>query len=143
MEEIKWYCPLDLPQMYKKHRDDAGYDICCAEDIVIPPHPKQIAVNTKLFVSIPRGNVGILKPRSGLSIKFGTNIGAGVLDPGYTGEVVVLMSTLSDEPVEFHAGDRIAQLLVLVLSDCPATRVNHWATDTTERGANGFGSTGV
>ena len=142
MEEIKWYCPLDIPQMYKKHRDDAGYDICCAEDITIPPHPAQIAVSTKLYVSIPRGNVGIIKPRSGLSLEHGTQIGAGVLDPGYTGEVIVLMSTLSDQPVSFHAGDRIAQLLVLALSDCPASRVNRW-DDNTERGANGFGSTGV
>lgn len=142
MEEIKWYCPLDIPQMYKKHRDDAGYDICCAEDITIPPHPAQIAVSTKLYVSIPRGNVGIIKPRSGLSLKHGTQIGAGVLDPGYTGEVIVLMSTLFDQPVSFHAGDRIAQLLVLALSDCPAVRVNKW-DDNTERGANGFGSTGV
>ena len=142
MEDLKWACDYDIPQMFKKHRDDAGYDICCIGDVTIPPHPAQVEVKTGLHLSIPRGNVGIIKPRSGLSLKFGTQIGAGVIDPGYTGEVIVLLSTLSKEPVSFEAGSRIAQLLVIPLSDFPATRVTKEQLGITDRGANGFGSTG-
>ena len=142
MEDLKWACDYDIPQMFKKHRDDAGYDICCIEDVTIPPHPAQAAVKTGLHLAIPSGNVGILKPRSGLSLKFGTQIGAGVIDANFRGEVVVLLSTLSNESVSFKAGDRIAQLLVLVLSDRPATRVTKEQLGITDRGANGFGSTG-
>ena len=142
MEELKWCCDLDIPQMYKKHRDDAGYDICCSEDIVIPPIPKWITAKTGLYLAIPSGRVGVLKPRSGLSVKFGTTIGAGVIDSSYRGEILVMLSVMTEEPLELKAGSRIAQLLVLDLADCPAVRVTKEQLGITDRGTNGFGSTG-
>ena len=142
MQELKWACDLDLPQMYKKHREDAGYDICCAEDTIIPPFPDWVTVKTGLYVSIPRGCVGIIKPRSGMSVKFGTSIGAGVIDSGYLGEVLVMVSIPTDKSLELHAGDRIAQLLVLELYKGPAVRVTPEQLGASDRGIAGFGSTG-
>ena len=142
MEEMKWACDLDLNHMYKKHRDDAGYDICCAEDVTIPPFPQWALVKTGLHVAIPDGCVGIIKPRSGLSTNFGTSVGAGVIDAGYRGEIIVMLSIPTDKPVEFKAGDRIAQLLILELYKGPVVRVPKERLGITERGDNGFGSTG-
>jgi len=128
--------------MFKKHRNDAGFDICCAEDIVIPAAPKKLEVNTGLYVAIPPGCVGEIWPRSGLSIDFGTQTGAGIVDANYRGEIKVSIYTL-EEPLELKAGSRIAQLVVTQLAPFPAIRVASLAElGDTDRGSNGFGSTG-
>ena len=139
---MNYYCEdPELNQLYKKHADDAGFDICAAEDYEINCADR-VLVSTKLHVAIPKGFVGILKPRSGLSLAYGTDIGAGVLDSNYRGEVGVLL-TAHTFPFVIHKGDRIAQMLVLKLPQIEPIRVNSLEElGDTERGSNGFGSTG-
>lgn len=139
---MKYYCEdPELNQLYREHVDDAGFDICAAENLKIT-NGKWFLVGTKLHVSIPSGHVGVLKARSGLSVKFNTDIHAGVIDSGFTGEIGVLIST-DGPPFLIHKGDRIAQLLVLACDTNPPIRVNSLEElGQTDRGEKGFGSTG-
>ena len=122
----------------RSNRDDAGLDLYADEGAVIYPHQPTL-VSTGVAVSIPRGYVGLIWPRSGLATKKGIHRTAGVIDAGYTGEVKVALVSLS-ETETVAAGDRIAQLLIqpveivdpVIVRDLPGA----------ERGADGFGSTG-
>lgn len=143
MENLKWACDLDLNHMYKKHRDDAGYDICCAEDIIIPPCPGRIEVKTGLHISVPSGHDAKIVGRSGLARDYGVVVLGGEIDCGYTGEVIVILGAFNDKPVPIKAGSRIAQLVVRKLYDGPIERVAVEGLGNTGRGSNGFGSTGV
>jgi len=139
---MKYFCDdPELDQLYKKHADDAGFDICAAEDIEVNCSDR-VLVSTKLHVAIPSGYVGILKPRSGLSIDYGTNIGAGVIDASYRGEIKVVL-TAQTFPFVIHKNDRIAQMLILKLPQIEPIKVSSLEElGDTERGENGFGSTG-
>lgn len=135
-----------LPQ--KAHEDDAAYDISSAEQltVTIPPHDWGL-VSGGFRVAIPDGCVGLICPRSGLALKSGITVlnAPGVIDPGYRGEVCVVLMNLSNEQFSVCPGDRIAQLLIVPTR---TFRVFEWdgvPSDffTTERGEDGFGSTGV
>ena len=131
----------ELDQLYKKHADDAGFDIKSAESLTIADGDWHL-IKTGLHVAIPKGCVGILKPRSGLSLLFNTDIHAGVLDSNYRGEVGVLISA-NNLPFTINKGDRIAQLVLLVQPKVELERVNSLEElDATDRGVEGFGSTG-
>lgn len=142
---MKYYCSdpeLKLKQMVKAHADDAGFDICAAEDWELAT-TEWVPIKTALHVAIPRGYCGILKPRSGLSLRFNTDVHAGVIDSSFRGEIVVLISS-NRPPFTIHKGDRIAQLCCLKLYDGPAERAASLEElGETDRGAGGFGSTGV
>jgi len=142
MEELKWACDYDLNHMYKKHRDDAGYDICCKDDLVIPPFPARVEVSTGLYIEIPSGYDGKITARSGLAKKHGIYILGGEIDSNYRGEIIVIMGQLGSEPLHFNAGDRIAQLVVRSLYQGPVVRVKMEQLSNTDRGTGGFGSTG-
>lgn len=139
---MKYYCnDPELNQLYKKHADDAGFDICAASAMEITDQSWH-EVKTGLHVNIPKGCVGILKPRSGLSLEFNTDVHAGVIDSGYTGEIIVLLSVLKP-PIFIEKGTRIAQLVVLLMPKIEPVRVGSLEElEDTERGADGFGSTG-
>lgn len=116
----------------------AGLDLCACTDAVIPTLGRAL-IPTGLAIELPRGTFGHILPRSGLAVK-GIHVGAGVVDSDYRGEVKVLLFNFG-EPFEVRAGDRIAQLVVK-----PYERVTVAVSETlsaTERGAGGFGSTGV
>lgn len=88
--------------------------------------------------------VGLIRPRSGLAAKHGIEIGAGVIDQSYQGEIRVVMRNLGKEPVTFTQGDRIAQMLIIPVispSKLEFQIVEAFKT-TTERGEKGFGSSG-
>jgi dUTP pyrophosphatase len=84
---------------------------------------------------------GHILPRSGLSLKNGIHIGAGVIDSDYRGNLGVLLFNLSNEHFYFSRGDRIAQLVVKKYEKVEVEEV--FDSTTTERGSGGFGSTGV
>ena len=127
----------DIPKQCKRaHKYDAGYDILSSIDTVIPPKDKAI-INTGLVVYIPQGCVGILKSRSGLAVKHDIEVGAGVIDYGYTGEVKVVLRNFGNERFIVNTGDKIAQLAVVPLYQDPD---NYLLDD--DRGTNGFNSTG-
>lgn len=139
---MKFYCAdPELKQLYRKHADDAGFDICASEEMLIEDHDWHV-IKTGLHVAIPKRYVGIVKPRSGLSLQFNTDIHAGVIDASYRGEIRVLISALQT-PFKIEKGDRIAQLCVLRLYPGPAQQVSSLdELEETERGSDGFGSTG-
>lgn len=116
----------------------AGFDLYAAEDATVF---SQIVVKTGISVAIPYGYVGLIRPRSGLAVKCGVDVKAGVIDSDYRGELMVLLSIGRQFiPHQIKTGDRIAQLVVVPnLTDSEVVDV----LSDTERGENGFGSTGM
>jgi dUTP pyrophosphatase len=116
----------------------AGLDLYADETITIPEY-NRAWVSTGIAIALNPYHVGQIWPRSGLA-GHGLDTSAGVVDADYRGPVKVLLVNGSHERKTVHAGDRIAQLLVM-----PITRPDLIEVDelpATERGANGFGSTG-
>ena len=124
----------------RAHRS-AGYDLTTVEGIVLPAGKRHL-VRTGLELAIPPNHYGRVAPRSGLAVKAGIDVMAGVIDEDYRGEVGVVLVNLGDEPVTINVGDRIAQLLVEKIGTPDVVEVFS-PLDATERGTNGFGSTGV
>lgn len=89
----------------------AGYDLHAIDAGVVPKRGKAL-VGTGLAFGIPEGNYGRIAPRSGLAAKNSIDVGAGVIDSDYRGEVKVLLFNFSDEDFAFNQGDRIAQLII-------------------------------
>ena len=122
----------------RAHEDDAGYDIKSPQDGYIPAHESRV-VDSGVHVQIPKGHVGFLKSKSGLNVKFGIT-SEGVIDSGYTGSIVVKLYNHSDFPYGFKAGDKITQLVILPILTPELEEVDSFPD--TERGSNGFGSSG-
>ena len=124
----------------KAHKSDAGWDLYAVDSTVIDEHQRK-TIETGIALEIPDGYVGLIWPRSGLSVKQGIDVLAGVVDSGYRGEIKVCLLNTSSLPVEIEAGDRIAQILIQ-----PVSQMEMIAVDTlsdTERGEGGFGSSGA
>ena len=117
----------------------AGLDVCSIEDLAIEPKAREMA-KTGLAVAIPPGFYGRIAPRSGLAVKQGLDVLAGVIDSDYRGEVCVVLYNTGDETINLPAGSKICQLIVEQIITPEATWVND--LDETARGAGGFGSTG-
>lgn len=141
---IKYYCDdPGLDQMEKHDPSDAGFDIRCKDHTIVVPAHEFAAVSTGLYLEIPRGFVGIVKPRSGHGFKLGIDTGAGVIDAGYRGEVKVLLFNHSDDDVAFNYGDRIAQIVVVpILPEAQGVAKLEYLSNT-ERGTKGFGASGT
>ena len=110
-------------------------------EMVIKPMQRAL-VPTGLFMEIPVGYEGQVRPRSGLAIKSGITVlnSPGTIDADYRGEVKVILINLSDQEFVIKSGDRIAQL---VIAKCEQMEVVEVETlSETERGAGGFGHTG-
>jgi dUTP pyrophosphatase len=126
----------------RAHDNDAGLDLYAAESARIVPGAR-VSIGTGLAVAIPEGLAGLVLPRSGLALKSGVTLinSPGLIDPGYRGEVrVVLLNT--DRTIDFHArpGDRIAQLLLIPIAT--ASPLEAESLDSSTRGGGGFGSSG-
>ena len=118
----------------------AGLDLYAIERVTIAPGGRA-AVRTGLAVAVPAGFYGRVAPRSGLAVRHGVDVLAGVIDSDYRGEILCALVNHGREPFEVEPGARVAQLVVETI----ATPEPAWAEDLeeTERGAGGFGSTGV
>lgn len=120
----------------------AGYDLTAIDSHVILPGHRAV-VSTGLAVEIPGGTYGRVAPRSGLAVKHGIQVGAGVIDSDYRGEVkVVLFNHDLSRSYTIKPGYRIAQL-VLEKIECPGVEEIVEDLQDTTRGDGGFGSTGV
>ncbi|XP_057692251.1 deoxyuridine 5'-triphosphate nucleotidohydrolase, mitochondrial isoform X1 [Corythoichthys intestinalis] len=117
----------------------AGYDLYSAYDYSIGPMDKAI-VKTDIQIAVPHGCYGRVAPRSGLAAKHFIDVGAGVVDEDYRGNVGVVLFNFGKETFEVKKGDRVAQLVCerIVYPDL----VEQETLDDTERGTGGFGSTG-
>jgi len=119
---------------------DAGMDVYATEEKIIKAGNSSI-LDTDLRIDIPPGQVGLLWSRSGLSCKYNIEVGAGCIDSGYQGEIKVHLYNHGLEDYKVKAGDKIAQLLILDVN------ISAWETiadysENSDRGNNGFGSTG-
>lgn len=118
----------------RKHHADAGLDIYANCEIIIDPHSFSI-VSTGITLEIQDGYVGLLKPK-------GRNnhlLGAGVVDAGYQGEILVKVANLNTSPLEIKPGDAICQLLILPIYtpeviEVPLDQIH---TDNSSRGMTG------
>jgi len=122
----------------------ACFDLCAAldQDLVLKPGDI-VGVPTGLAVEVPLGFELQVRARSGLAIKNGFTLvnGVGTIDADYRGEIKVIATILGKEPLTIKNGDRIAQALVSRL--VPVQHLESEELSSTERGVQGFGSTGV
>ena len=118
----------------------AGYDLSSAHDCVVPARGKAL-VKTDLAIALPALCYGRIAPRSGLAWKKFIDVGAGVIDADYRGNVGVILFNHAEEDFEVKGGDRVAQLILERIMTPPVAEVADLGE--TERGAGGFGSTGV
>ncbi|XP_034849760.1 deoxyuridine 5'-triphosphate nucleotidohydrolase, mitochondrial isoform X1 [Mirounga leonina] len=117
----------------------AGYDLYSAYDYTLPPMEKAL-VKTDIQVALPSGCYGRVAPRSGLAAKYFIDVGAGVIDEDYRGNVGVVLFNFGKEKFQVKKGDRIAQLICERIFYPEIEEVQ--VLDDTERGSGGFGSTG-
>lgn len=117
----------------------AGYDLYSTENTVILP-TKRAVVGTGISIEMPEGVYGRIAPRSGLAVKHGIHVGAGVIDRDYTGELKVVLFNLGNEPYIIKPGYRIAQLILEKHMTVDVEEVHEMME--TQRGDGGFGSTG-
>lgn len=118
----------------------AGYDLFALEGTVILPG-KRAVIPTGVAIELPEGVYGRIAPRSGLAVKNGIQVGAGVVDPDYTGELkVVLFNCDPQNPYVVKPGYRIAQLVLERFMVADVEVVD--CVQETQRGDGGFGSTG-
>jgi len=121
--------------------NSAGFDLYSAYDVIIPARGKEL-VKTDISLEIPFGYYGRIAPRSGLAVKHFIDVGAGVIDPDYTGNIGVLLFNFGTENYAVKRGDRIAQIIF----EKYAANIEIMEVikiEETERGDKGFGSSGV
>ena len=117
----------------------AGYDLFSPAKFTIPPNG-QCTVFTDIAVAIPRGYYGRIAPRSSLAAKHGLDVGAGVIDADFRGNVGVILFNHSQKVYFIEPGERIAQLILQKIATPPI--IQSQSLDSTTRGERGFGSTG-
>ena len=131
-----------LPLPTRAHPDDAGLDLRSRVDVILGPG-ERAAVPTGIAVAVPEGHGGFVLPRSGLARQHGVTLAnsPGLIDPGYRGEVVVVLINLDPEhPHQVVRGERIAQLVVMAVVGGEVEVVADLGE--TARGGAGFGSSG-
>ena len=125
-------------------KNSAGMDLRAylAEGPVTLEPMQRALVPTGLYMEIPEGYEGQVRPRSGLAIKSGITVlnSPGTIDADYRGQVCVILINLSDKAFVINSGDRIAQLVIARCEQVETEQVE--VLSETERGAGGFGHTG-
>ena len=124
--------------------DSAGMDLraSLSEPVTLAPMQRAL-IPTGIYIALPKGYECQIRPRSGLALKHGVTVlnSPGTIDADYRGEIGVILVNLSDKPFVVNNGERICQMVV-ARYDCVAWQQVE-TLDETERGAGGFGHTGV
>lgn len=125
----------------KAHPTDAGLDLPSAENIKLCPGERH-AVSTGIRLQLPHGTSAEILPRSGLALKEGITVlnAPGLIDQNYRGEIKVILINHGKTAKHITKGDRIAQLVIRQTVPVELIKTTH--LDETDRGANGFGSSG-
>jgi dUTP pyrophosphatase len=126
----------------RAHPGDAGLDLYALEPTLLHPG-ERVSVRTGIAVEIPRGQAGLVLPRSGLAARHGIALvnAPGLIDAGYRGELsVLLLNTDRRAHFALAAGDRVAQLVLVRVEEPEPIEVQ--ALEESVRGAGGFGSSG-
>jgi len=129
-----------LPRYAHGSGEDAGMDLHAVEDVLLEPGVPHL-VPTGLTIEVPPGYEAQVRPRSGLALKHSITIpnAPGTIDPGYRGEIRVILLNLGREPYSIHSGDRIAQM---ILARYEAVEWQEASLADSARGTGGFGSSG-
>lgn len=124
------------------HASDAGMDVRSVEDATVPAKGRAL-IHTGLVMLLPPGYEAQVRPRSGLALKSGVTVlnTPGTIDAGYRGEVGVILANFGDGDFIVKKGDKIAQIVVAPVTQAVIEEADY--VDETDRGAGGFGSTGV
>lgn len=128
----------------RAHENDAGLDLRTPYLFAIGGctplgGPGKVSIDTGVHVEIPKGYFGLLTSKSGLNVNENI-VGTGTIDSGYTGSIRVKLYNLGPDPYHFEAGDKIIQLVILPILTPELEQVEE--LDETDRGGDGFGSTG-
>ncbi len=134
----KLHADAHLPAYAHGPREDAGLDLRAVERTVLQPGVAQ-AVPTGLAIELPPGYEAQVRPRSGLALQHSLTVNFGTIDPGYRGEIRVVMFNLGRADYTVEKGDRVAQL---VISRYEAIEWEEGELGDSARGAGGFGSSG-
>lgn len=118
----------------------AGLDLYAVGDHELRVNERKV-IPTGIAIATPRGTYVRIAPRSGLALKHGIDVLAGVVDSDYRGQIGVVLINLGNESFKVNAGDRVAQAIVEVIRMPEVVEVED--LDSTERGEAGYGSTGV
>jgi dUTP pyrophosphatase len=121
----------------------AGLDLYACETVCVPTGSLDITgslVSTGISMVIPHGYYGRIAPRSGMSVKYGLIVNAGVIDSDYRGEIKILFNNFTKMDVIIQRGDKVAQIIIEKIALLDVQEVED--LEDTERGSNGFGSTG-
>lgn len=134
--------PHTGPAPMKAHPTDAGYDLTATVTQILEPGQRAL-IPTGLRINLPPNTVGYVCPRSGIAAKHRVTVlnAPGVIDPGYTGEILVNLINHGEYPYMIHRGERIAQLIIHHAVDVDWQHVTEF--EETQRGNNGHGSTGA
>ncbi len=124
------------------HPGDAGMDVRSVEEVAIAPGARAL-VHTGLVLMLPPDAEAQVRPRSGLALKHGITVlnAPGTLDAGYRGERCVILVNFGARPFMVEKGMKIAQLVIAPVTQATVVEVSE--IDSTDRGAGGFGSTGI
>lgn len=123
----------------KSHASDAGYDLFTLKRVMLLPNNLTL-LDTGVHIMIPEGHVGLVLPRSSIA-KDSILIHTGVIDSGYTGTVNIIAQNLSNKNYLFRSHSRAAQLVILPIANVRLVQ-GQVSSQVTDRGMNGFGSTG-
>jgi dUTP pyrophosphatase len=134
----KLHAEAILPHYAHGPAEDAGLDLRAVERIVLSPGVTQ-AVPTGIAIELPPGYEAQVRPRSGMALKHSVTVNFGTIDPGYRGEIRVIMFNLGRNDYVIEPGDRIAQL---VIARYEAIEWQEGELGDSQRGAGGFGSSG-
>lgn len=126
----------------KAYADDAGFDLYCDADLVIEPS-SFVDVPLGVAIKVPEGTWGLLTARSSTLRKHGLMVAQGVIDCGYTGPLFAGVWNMTDKPVHITRGMRLVQYILMPNASLNVEAVQVDALPKTERGASGFGSSGV
>lgn len=133
----------DLPVPENAYVGDGAVDLRSTKDLVLKPFERAL-VPTGIAIELPLGYAALVVPRSGLAIKHGITLvnAPGLIDSNYRGEIGAIIANMDPrEAFEIKRGDRIAQLMIIAVEQPEFDVVE--ALSETERGAGGFGSSGV
>ena len=132
----------DLPLPARATPQAAGYDIRSAIEVVLNPGEIRL-ISTGLIMELPEGMECQVRPRSGLALKYGITLpnSPGTIDPDYRGEVKIIIQNLGSEQVTLIRGERVAQLIFSLFESPEVSEVKELSS--TDRGEDGFGSTGT
>lgn len=141
MKIIKLNKDAKIPTKGSKYA--AGFDVYANEESTIPPFEKKL-ISLGIILQIPHGMYGRLASRSSLSLKHGIEVGAGVIDSDYRGEVKILLYNFSRKTYHVSKGDRIGQIII-ECCNYPNIEVikSIDELEQTQRNHGGFGSTGI